>query len=151
DKDGVSSLPFSFPVFISLGSSIEVSGIFLSPTIDVDKSQVRRGDDIVIFGQTVPGSEVTIEVNSETQVFVNTISDESGVYLYNFNSAPLEYGAHSGRSKTNLETGESSGFGKRVAFMVGNQNIEKELGIKECGADLNRDKRVNLVDFSIAA
>ncbi len=151
DKNGVSSNPFSFPVFVSFGSSVEISGIFLAPTIDVDKSQVRRGDDILIFGQTVPESDVTIEVNSETQIFVNTESDESGVYLYNFNSAPLEYGGHSGRSKTNLETGESSGFGRHVAFLVGNQNIEKELGEGECRADLNRDGRVNLVDFSIAA
>lgn len=151
DENGIQSNPFSFPAFISQGSTTDVTGIFLAPTIDVNKSQVKKGDDIVIFGQTVPESGVTIEVNSETQVFVNANSDKDGVYLYNFNSAPLEEGAHSGRSKTNLETGESSGFGKRVAFSVGDQNILKDPNSNSCTADLNSDGKVNLVDFSIAA
>ncbi len=151
DENGMVGNPFSFPVFITQGSTTDVTGIFLSPTIDVDKSQVRKGDDIVIFGQTVPESNITIEVNSETQVFANAESDEDGVYLYNFNSSPLEYGSHSGRSKTNLETGESSGFGARVGFSVGDQNILKIKGQNSCRADLNDDLKVNLVDFSIAA
>jgi hypothetical protein len=151
DRDGLISSPFSFPVFISQGSSVDVTGIFLAPTIDVDKIQVRQGDDIVIFGQTVPESAVTIEVNSETQIFVNTQSGSDGVYLYNFNSAPLEIGAHSSRSKTNLQTGEASTFGRLVGFSVGNQNIPKEPGTVSCRADLNGDGKVNLVDFSIAA
>jgi hypothetical protein len=151
DENGITGNPFSFPVFISQGSTTDVTGIFLAPTIDVDKAEVRKGDDIVIFGQTVPESDVTIEVNSETQVFVNAESDEDGVYLYNFNSTPLELGGHSSRSKTNLETGESSGFGRRVSFRVGDQNIPKEPGQNTCNADLNIDGKVNLVDFSIAA
>jgi len=151
DENGVIGNPFSFPVFISQGSTTDVSGIFLAPTIDVNKAEVKKGDDIVIFGQTVPESNVTIEVNSETQVFVNAESDEDGVYLYNFNSTPLEYGSHSSRSKANLETGESSGFGTRVAFRVGDQNIAKDPIQITCRADLNTDGKINLVDFSIAA
>lgn len=151
DENGIPSSPFSFPVFISQGSTTDVTGIFIAPTIEVDKLQVRKGDDIVIFGQTVPESEVTIEVNSETQIFVETESDSNGVYLYNLNSAPLEYGGHDTQSKTNLETGESSGFGKRVAFSVGDQNIFKDITTSYCNADLNSDSRVNLLDFSIAA
>ncbi len=151
DSKGVTGNPFSFPVLINQGSTTDISGIFLAPTIDVDKAEVKKGDDIIIFGQTVPKSPVTIEVNSETQVFVNALSDRDGVYLYNFNSSPLEYGSHSGRSKTNLETGESSGFGTRIAFQVGDQNIIKENNPNSCRADLNNDLKVNLVDFSIAA
>lgn len=151
DENGITGNPFSFPAYVTQGSTVDVTGIFLAPTIDVNKTQVRKGDDIVIFGQTVPDSAVSIEVNSETQVFVNTESDPDGVYLYNFNSTPLEYGSHSGRSKTNLTTGESSGFGKRVAFRVGDTNIDKAPGEALCQADLNTDGKVNLVDFSIAA
>ncbi|MEZ4103269.1 MAG: hypothetical protein R3B55_01770 [Candidatus Paceibacterota bacterium] len=151
DENGVTGNPFSFPVFISQGSTTDVTGIFLAPTIDVDKAEVRKGDDIAIFGQTVPESDVTIEVNSENQFFVNTQSDGDGIYLYNFNSAPLEEGSHSARSKTNLNTGEASNFGKLVGFSVGDQNIPKVPGNDSCRADLNQDGKVNLVDFSIAA
>ncbi|MEZ4114122.1 MAG: hypothetical protein R3B65_01535 [Candidatus Paceibacterota bacterium] len=94
---------------------------------------------------------MTIEVNSENQFFVNTQSDGDGIYLYNFNSAPLEEGSHSARSKTNLNTGEASNFGKLVGFSVGDQNIPKVPGNDSCRADLNQDGKVNLVDFSIAA
>lgn len=151
DENGLVSLPFSFPIFISDGSVVDVTGIFLAPTIDVSKIEVRRGDDIAIFGKTVPQSPVTIEVNSETQIFLAINSDTDGSYFYNFNSAPLEDGDHSTRSKTNLITGESSDFGRRAGFRVGNQNIDKVPGEKICNADLNADGRINLVDFSIAA
>ncbi len=149
--NGVTGTPFSFPVLISQGATTDVTGIFLSPTIDVDKLEVKKGDDIVIFGQSSPESNITIEVNSENQFFVNTESDESGAYIYNFNSAALEYGAHSSRSKANITTGESSGFGAKVAFRVGDLNIAKDPNQVTCRADLNNDLKVNLVDFSIAA
>ncbi len=151
DTDGVRSNSFSFPITIEEGDSATISGIFLAPTIRVDKSQVRKGDDIVIFGQTTPESEVTIEVNSETPHFVETSSNDDGVYLYNFNTAPLEMGGHSTKSKSLLDNGQSSGYGRQVAFDVGTQNIPVIPEAGSCRADLNSDSRINLVDFSIAA
>lgn len=151
DIDGIKSKSFSFPITISEDDSVTVSGIFIAPTIEVDKAQVKKGDDIKIFGQTTPESDVTIQVNSETQVFVEAVSNDDGVYLYDFNTAPLEMGDHSTTSKTQLENGQSSGYGKEVAFIVGTQNIPKEPGDGSCRADLNSDSKVNLVDFSIAA
>ncbi len=151
DIEGIRSVSFSFPITIEEGDSTTVSGIFIAPTIEVDKSQVRQGDDIVIFGQTTPESEVTIEVNSETPHFVETNSNDDGVYLYNFNTAVLEMGNHNSQSKTLLDTGQSSGYGNEVAFVVGTENIPKVPGTGGCNADLNGDLKVNLVDFSIAA
>lgn len=151
DKDGIRSTPFSFPVFITQGATVDITGIFITPTIDTDKSQVKQGDDIVIFGQTTPESNVTIQVNSNNQLFANATSDRNGVYLYNFNTAPLELGNHSTKSKTLLENGQSSGYGRQIGFVVGNENVLKEAGVGTCHADLNDDARVNLTDFSIAA
>ncbi len=151
DKDGLKSTSFSFPITINEGDSATVSGIFLTPTIEVDLAQVRKGDDIVIFGQTTPESEVTIEVNSETPHFAETESNDDGVYLYNFNTAPLEMGNHNTKSKSLLDNGQSSGYGRQVAFVVGTENIPKEIDTGSCNADLNSDAKINLVDFSIAA
>lgn len=151
DTDGIKSNSFSFPITIEEGDSATISGIFIAPTIEVDKAQVRKGDDIVIFGQTTPESEVTIEVNSETQIFAETQSNDDGVYLYNFNTAPLEMGGHDTKSKSLLDNGQSSGYGREVAFIVGTQNIPKVPGVSECNADLSGDSRVNLIDFSVAA
>ncbi len=151
DKNGIRSDSFSFPVFVASGSSVDVTGIFITPTIDVDKSQVKKGDDLLIFGQTTPKSDVTIQVNSNNQLFANTKADTNGVYLYNFNTAPLEFGSHSTKSKSILDTGIASGYGKVVAFAVGTENIPKKPSDTSCHADLNGDTKVNLVDFSIAA
>lgn len=152
DTNSIRSMTFSFPLFVQAGSTIDVTGVFVTPTIEVDKSQVKKGDDLVIFGQTTPESDVTIQVNSETQLFLDTESNDDGVYLYNLNTAPLEMGNHSTKSKTLLNAGISSGYGKQVAFAVGTQNIPKTVDTSDvCRADLNGDDGVNLVDFSIAA
>jgi hypothetical protein len=151
DNNGIRSASFSFPIFVSEGVTANVTGIFITPSIDTDKSQVKQGDDIVIFGQTVPESDVTIQVNSETQLFREVKSNTSGVYLYNLNTAPLEKGNHNTKSKTLLENGQSSGYGRSVGFVVGNENIIKTPDAGACRADLNEDTKVNLVDFSIAA
>lgn len=146
DSEGRRSSPFTFPIYISSGASTTISGIFLSPLIDVDKTEVRRGDTISIFGKTVPESAVTIVVNSENEIFLNTESDAAGVYFYNFDTSVLEIGSHLAKSKAAYET-RVSDFGKAIGFSVGNKNVTKK-GERKL-SDLNNDGRVNIVDFSI--
>lgn len=150
DKNGNHSTLFTFPVYFTYGSNTAVGGIFLAPTIDVDKMEVKKGDNIAIFGQTVPSSDVTISVHSDKEYIGKIKADAGGVYLYNFDTVPLEYGNHDTKSKTAFLT-EITSFGKTVAFLVGDKNVLK--GEKACAirGDLNGDCRVNLIDFSIMA
>ncbi len=148
DLNGNRSSLLSFPITLTTGASATVSGIFLSPTIAVDKGQVKKGETIAIFGQSAPETQITISVHSNEEMFVQTNSDEDGVYLYNFDTTPLEYGQHSTKSRATLNT-EVSAFGKSASFAVGTENTPVDA---ICGrADLNCDGRVNLVDFSILA
>ena len=140
---------FTFSVFITKGATTNISGIFLSPTIDVNKTEVKKGDNIAIFGQSSPDSEITISVNSDKERFVKTDSDENGVYLYNLDTSPLGVEQHFVKSKSAYENGISS-FGKSVGFRVGTKNIAR-VPKKFMRGDLNDDGRVNIVDFSIAA
>jgi len=144
------SLPLTFSLFISEGVMINVTGIFIAPSIDVDKSEVRKGDDIAIFGQTTPEADVTIEVSGSPSFFVQTISDKDGIYLYYFNTAPLDYHNYYAKSKTSIEATVISGFSRAVFFTVGTRAVLKKW-FEILKGDLNREKRVNLVDFSIAA
>ncbi|MDP2366039.1 MAG: hypothetical protein Q8M94_19985, partial [Ignavibacteria bacterium] len=73
DSQGRRSALFTFSVFITQGVTTKISGIFISPTIAVDKSEVKRGDNIAIFGQSAPQSEITIQVSSEEEFFAKTI------------------------------------------------------------------------------
>lgn len=149
DKNGLKSTLFTIPIYITAGATTTVSGIFLAPTIDTDKKEVVRGDNMVIFGQTVPTSTVTISVHS-TERFFTVNSDSQGAYLYTLDTAPLELGGHTTKSKTSPLAGVVSAYGKIVNFTVGNKTILND--DKTCRiADLNCDGKVNLVDFSILA
>lgn len=152
DSAGNRSGLLSFPVSVTDGATTNITGIFISPTIDVDKSQVKQGDNIAIFGQSSPKSNITITVNSHVQLFLQAKSDAIGAYLYNLDTSPLEFGSHSAKSKAAV-AGEISDFGKTVGFAVGDKTISKQEGL-QCGTligDLNCDGRVNLIDFSIMA
>jgi len=151
DKNGIRSSLLTFPIFLTYGAATNVSGIFIAPTIAVDKSEVKRGENIVIFGQSHPESEITIQVSSDEEFFVKTNSDKNGVYLYNFGTEVLDYGNHLTKSKA-AKNGEISPFSKAVGFVVGTKNVFAKLPTK-CPqkADLNNDCKVNLVDFSITA
>jgi len=151
DKDGIRSSLLTFPVSVTYGATTNVSGIFIAPTIAVDKSEVKKGENIAIFGQSHPESEITIQVSSDEEFFVKTNSDKNGFYLYNFGTEVLDYGNHLTKSKA-AKNGEISPFSKAVGFVVGTKNVFAKLPAK-CPqkADLNNDCKVNLVDFSIAA
>jgi hypothetical protein len=152
DSAGNRSSLLSFPVSVTTGVTTNITGIFISPTIDVDKSQVKKGDNIAIFGQSSPKSTITITVNSSVELFLQATSDTIGAYLYNLDTTPLDIGSHLTKSKAAV-AGEISDFGSTVGFAVGNQTILKTKGSR-CSTligDLNCDGRVNLVDFSIMA
>ncbi len=150
DKNNIRSSLFTFPIFITSDVTTKISGIFIAPTIATDKSEVRRGDSIVIFGQSVPLAEITVSVNSEEEVFVKKMSDANGAYLVNFDTSFLEVGQHQAKSKSTFG-GEITPFGKVVAFLVGAKNVNAIAVALKGKGDLNSDNRINLVDFSIAA
>jgi len=156
DKGRRSSL-FTFPISVAQGAITKVGGIFIAPTIDVDKSAVKRGDNIAIFGQSAPESEITITVNSSEEFFVKTRTDDDGIYLYNFDTALLETGEHFTKSKTALN-GEVSSYSQAISFAVGAETIIKkeqeqkeDQKQKQLKGNLNNDDRIDLVDFSVMA
>jgi len=152
DNKGIRSSLLTFPISVTSGATTNVSGIFISPTIGVDKSEVKRGDDIAIFGQSAPQADMIISVNSEEEFFGKTISDKDGIYLYNFDSSFVDYGTHYTKSKASIGNVAVSNFSNVISFKVGTKNVFAGAPAKcPAKADLNSDCRVNLVDFSIAA
>jgi hypothetical protein len=151
DSSGTrSSNPFTVTLFVSSGVSTTVSGIFLTPTISVDKAVVRKGDNLTVFGESSPTSDIVIEVNSENQLFFSTKSDNDGAYLFTFDTSPLELGDHGAKSKSKIGT-EISEYSKIANFKVGTQTVLEDKS--RCGviADLFVDCKINIVDFSILA
>jgi hypothetical protein len=151
DKDGRRSSLYTFPVRLEAGQTITAGNILLSPTIDVDKLEVKRGDFISIFGYAQPFADVVINVSSEDELFLRTNANRDGFYLYQLGTDILEKGDHFTKSKSILANQLVSNYSRVVSFKVGDRTVSKEIK-KVCGkADLNCDGRVNLIDFSIAA
>ena len=150
DRDGLVSNPINFLLTLGKGVTTTISGIFIAPTLAVDKAVVKRGENIAIFGQTVPESNVTISVSSQEEFFRTTDADVFGVFLYNFDTTPLEKGDHETKAKA-ASADEISEFGRVVDFEVGDKTVFKEVQSCPAKGDLNGDCRVNLIDFSIAA
>ena len=151
DSKGVRSSLLTFPISVTSGVTTKVGNIFIAPTIATDKSAVKRGDNISIFGQSAPTSEVTVSVNSEEEFFIKKTTDQNGAYLLNFDTSVLELGQHHTKSKAAIN-GEITAFGKTIAFTVGDKNILATPNAASfMKGDLNNDKKVNLIDFSIAA
>lgn len=151
DNKGIRSSLLTFPVSVTAGVITNVSGVFVAPTIAVDKSEVKRGDNIAIFGQSAPQADITISVNSDEKFFGKTISDKDGVYLYNFDTSLIDYGIHNTKSKASIGNQLVSSWSYLINFKVGTKNVVAELPKTAVKGDMNNDKQVNLVDFSIAA
>ena len=150
DSQGRKSMTLTFSVIVTSGVTVEVGGIFIAPTIAVDKNKVKKGDSIAIFGQSAPKANVTVAINSETEFFGKTTADQSGAYLYSFNTTKLEKGEHLTKSKA-IIGGAISSFGKAVSFVVGSKTIFVKPLSDSFRVDFNSDGRVDLIDFSIMA
>lgn len=152
DSNGIRSTLFTVPVSVTAGVSSTISGIFLAPTISIDKQEVKQGDDLTIFGQTVPGSVVTIAVHSAVAMYVTATPDVNGVYLYHLDTTPLEYGIHNTQSKAALvATNEVTPYGNTLSFTVGQSTVKSDSDCPLLRGDFNNDCKVNLIDFSIMA
>ena len=151
DSVGRKSTLFNIPLYITSNTATTVSGIFITPTITVDKTTVVKGDNLAIFGQSTPDSKIIISIHSTEEIFKNTDSDAKGIYLLNLDTSILDYGGHQAKSKASLKE-EVSSFSPVASFTVGKTNIINKENIG-CAikADLNNDCKVNLVDFSILA
>ncbi len=148
DKTGRRSITFTFQLTLSGGSTTKVSGIVLPPTISLNKYSFIPGENVIVSGVSVPNSQVKIHIESEPQEFLASVS-QVGDYSYTFSTATLEKGAHTAKSKTEILSGDlDSIFSQLVAFGVGVAAPQKEYA---ANPDINSDKKVDLVDFSIMA
>jgi hypothetical protein len=150
DSEGVTSSLLTFFVNVIKGTTTKVSGVFIAPTIETDKEEVEKGEDILIFGQSVPGAEIRILIKSEgKEISVSTIADSQGRYSYSLNTTLLDFGRYQ-VTATAFFGNLSSNVSKIVDFIVGTKTIFKK-ELPECPpiGDFNNDCLVDLIDFSI--
>lgn len=146
DTDGRKSVTLNFTVTVTEGMTTTVSGIFIPPTIDINKINLEKGEILDISGQTAPESSIKISVQS-VEIIKETVASSSGAWEYPFDTATLYEGFHTVKAKSEIiREGLISSYSKIINFSIGKRFAREGL----CpNADLNKDGRINLVDFSI--
>lgn len=149
DRASLKSTLLTLTFRVLSGAVSTISGVYISPTINMDNKSVKQGEAVRIYGQTVPETEVHIHIHSEEEFIEQTDSQESGDWELIFNTTPLSEEFHTAKALFQVATSDGniikSGFSRSLSFHVG-----KIGGVVPCPeADLNHDTRVNLTDFSI--
>jgi len=140
DTEGRKSVTISFSTNIIGGTTMKISGIFISPTISLSAENIIRGEKLDILGQAYPKSDIEIFVSSPFSILQKTKSTEKGKWQSSLDSRPLAFGVHQTKARARTIEGEESYFSEELIFKI----------IEACkGADLNFDGKVNIVDFSI--
>jgi len=148
DYTGKSSRLISFYVKNVLGKDTAINNILIPPTISKDKREVKKGDTINIFGQSLGNAIIKINIETPTGSFsVNANSDNLGKYSYVLDTDLLALGEY--RAESQVSFGGVTAISAFVKFTVGNENILEADTVCPQIADFNNDCAVNLIDFSI--
>lgn len=140
DNEGRKSVTISFSTNIIGGTTMKISGIFISPTISLSTENVIRGEELDILGQAYPKSDIEIFVSSPFSILQKTKSTEKGKWQSSLDTVHLALGVHQTKARARTIEGEESYFSEELIFKI----------IEACkGADLNFDGKINIVDFSI--
>lgn len=147
DSRGVKSISFNTTFQVIQNALTTVSGVLLPPTIDALQKKVKQGEPLNLIGETVPNASVSAFVNA-IEESVGTATTSNGRWSVSADTSGLENESfHSAKALFSLpgvSAQEKSGYSASLSFYVG----EAEVG-DIISADLNRDGKVNLVDFSI--
>lgn len=149
DATGRPGAPMDFALNLTSGVTVTLSGIFLAPTLAVDRTIVRLGETITLLGVTAPVSAVTITIESEVTRTYETTAQADGTWVRQFVADDIGLGDHTARAKATTSQAEISAASHPVAFSV----LDREQAPDPCDgknrADIDCDGVVNLVDFSI--
>jgi hypothetical protein len=149
DKNQLRSTLYTLTFRITSNAVTNIAGVHLPPTIGVDKVTLKNGEDLTIFGSSIPFTDIFVEINSNSKIEKKSVSDDDGEWSIVMNTAPLTKDeSHSAKAyfqQSASGTIIKSVYSGLVNFYLG----EKRQGDACPGADLNKDKKVNLTDFSI--
>ena len=139
DTDGVKSGLLSFSAEIVPSGSVLISDIYIPPTL----SLVPGASGYLVRGQTVPQSDLTLDASERGRKLdrVETGVDVNGRFTYSF--LPGTITNQSIVTARSVFGGLASPFGQSASLAENLFSGSSILG------DVNSDRRVNIVDFSI--
>jgi hypothetical protein len=145
--DKVRSSTFSTSFTVTGGRTSELSNIHVVPSIKVTPDPVNPGETLTVSGYALPNSTVTLQ-NGKAKMKSSSEStataDGSGKWSTTLNTANFVKGTYQIRAKSVQTSGVGTGYSNYTFYGVGEKAETGTLS-----ADLNRDGKINLIDFSI--
>lgn len=147
DSAGTKTSTYSTSFTVSGGRASSLSNINIVPSIKVTPDPVTPGQPFTFSGFAIPNAVVTIEYELDKKVSSRkTLSGTvagNGAWSILVEDAQLPIGTYKVRAKAEQTDGQKTNFSNYTFFGVG------QTAIVPRAPDLNRDGKVNLVDFSI--
>jgi hypothetical protein len=150
DSDGVKSAPHTSTFWMEDNTQTIISNILIPPTIKLESDYVDLGAVIKAFGQSIPGKKVEVLAYSPTQkktvVIQETSSGADGRWSLPISTSGWSRGTYELSARTFHDKFGWSLYGEKVRCGVGETAVDESPCAK---SDINKDGKVNLVDFSI--
>lgn len=130
---------------ITQGAVTNLNGILIPPTIRASETKVNPGAQITLSGQTIPNATVEVSIDNGKKTLSAT-SDANGNWSVPFDTSTVTVDTHTVKARFITGSGalkNESTYGTALSLFVG---VE---GKTTSNSDLNRDGKVNLIDFSI--
>lgn len=146
DANKVKSSTFSTSFTVTGGRTSELTNINVVPSIKVTPDPVNPGETLTVSGYGLPNSTVTIQNGKQKSTITSestATADSSGRWTITLNTSNFSKGTYQIKAKSEQANGNKTNYSAYTYYGVG----EKASG--NLNADLNRDGRVNLTDFSI--
>lgn len=145
--DKVRSSTFSTSFTVTGARTSELSNIHVVPSIKVSPDPVNPGQTLTVSGYALPNSTVTLQ-NGKAKMKSSSEStataDGSGKWSTTLTTSNFVKGTYQIRAKATQATGVATGYSNYTFYGVGESAQTGTLS-----ADLNRDTKINLIDFSI--
>jgi len=146
DGNNVRSSTFTTTFTVIGGKTSTLSNINIMPSISVNPDPVNPGQTLTVSGYSIPNATITIEnehdKTSASKKSFTASSGSDGKWTLSIDTAGFINGTYKIRARATQTGGVSTGFSDYTFYGVGE-------AASVLNADLNRDGKVNLIDFSI--
>jgi hypothetical protein len=139
-------------LYLLAGNLTTASGIILSSTIQLNKTELNPGETLTIFGSAKPSSQINIFTTSPLRTYTTT-SNSAGNWTYTLSGTETQtYVPGEYRTYTIVQDGLGT---QSIVSNTLNFTIKSPTNTDDdpCGdishGDLNCDGKTNLTDFSI--
>ncbi len=149
DQSGTRSTTFNTTFDVTQGAVTTVTGIYLPPTLKLSATSIPSSGSLVLSGQTVPN--VRVHVHFDNNRIVETVTaDAGGRWTLTMPGTRFERGSRTVKVKFEIVEGVG-GTTKRESSFSALQSFGVDAAAQAVAgsSDLNRDGKVNLIDFSI--